>query len=188
MKSILFFFDIGSPYTYLASTQLAALEARTGAPVVWRPFLLGGVFKAVGNIIPANIQGKGPHMLVDLQRWADHYGVPWRFSSRFPVNSLLAMRALSGLPEEQIPEAAARLFRATWVEDRDVADPAVLVELLGAEAVARAEDPAVKARLRASTEEAVARGAFGAPTFFWGDEMFFGNDRLQFLEEAVRRG
>lgn len=186
--NIEFFFDIGSPYTYLASTQLEGLSARTGAGVRWRPFLLGGVFKAVGNVMPANIQGKGPHMLVDLQRWADHYQVPWSFSPFFPVNSLLPMRALAGLPQDEIPAAATAIFRAYWVEGQNPSDPAVLSGLIGAEAVARADAPEVKNQLRANTEEAVARGAFGAPTFFVGDQLFFGNDRLHFVEEAIRRG
>lgn len=181
-----FFFDIGSPYTYLASTQMAALAARTGVPVRWRPFLIGGVFKAIGNTAPANVVAKGAHMLVDLKRWAAHYGIPFQFSPLFPVNSLLPMRALTTYADEELPEAAHRVFRAYWVESRDPSDRAVLTDVLGEQALRDAEDPVVKARLRANTDEAVARGAFGAPTFFVGDEMFFGNDRLQFVEAAAK--
>lgn len=184
--SIEFFFDIASPYSYLASTQVDALAARVGVPVRWRPFLLGGVFRAVGNQPPVALAARQPYLLKDLTRWAAHYGVPFDFPSFFPVNSLVPMRALAGLPEAAVPAAAAALFEAHWALGRDPSDAAVLSELIGAEAVARASDGTVKAALRETTDEAVQRGAFGAPTFFVGDEMFFGNDRLHFVEAAAR--
>jgi len=185
--SIEFFFDIGSPYTYLSATQIAALEQRTGQAVRWRTFLLGGVFKSVGNLMPAQVQGKAEYMLRDLHRWADRYGVPFSYSPFFPINSLLPMRALTALSDAERPEAALRVFRAYWAEGRNPSIPEVLTELVGAEAVARAESPEIKAALRANTDEAVARGVFGAPIFFVGDEMFFGNDRMDFVEEAALR-
>ena len=180
-----FFFDIGSPYTYLAATQIAGLEQRTGQSVAWRTFLLGGVFKSVGNLMPAQVQGKAEYMLRDLHRWADRYGVPFNFSPFFPINSLLPMRALTAMSDAERPEAALRIFRAYWAEGLNPSVPEVLTELIGAEAVARADDAQVKATLRASTDEAVSRGAFGAPTFFFQGELYFGNDRMMFLEDAV---
>lgn len=185
-NTIEFFFDIASPYSYLASTQVEGLSARTGAAVRWRPFLLGGVFRAVGNTPPVALAARQPYLLKDLYRWAAHYGVPFNFPSFFPVNSLVPMRALAGLPEAEVPAAAAALFRAHWAEERDPSDAAVLTDLLGAERVALASAGEVKAALRETTDEAVRRGAFGAPTFFVGDEMFFGNDRLHFVEAAAR--
>lgn len=184
--SIEFFFDIGSPYTYLASTQIAALEERSGQSVTWRTFLLGGVFKSVGNQMPATVQGKAEYMLKDLHRWADRYGIPFSFSPYFPINSLLPMRALTGMSDEERPEAALRIFRAYWAEGLNPSIPEVLTGLIGAEAVARAESPEVKAALRANTDDAVSRGAFGAPTFFFQGEMYFGNDRMMFLEDAIQ--
>lgn len=184
-RTIEFFFDFASPYTYLAATQIEAVAQRAGAELIWRPFLLGGVFKSVGNAPPAVLAPRGAYMLQDLGRWARFYGVPLRFPSTFPVNSLLAMRALQGMSRAERPAAAHRVFHAHWVEDRDISDPAVLTPLLGEAALARANDPEVKDRLRRTTEEAVTRGAFGAPTFFVGETMFFGNDRLQFVEQAA---
>lgn len=182
-----FFFDVASPYSYLASTVITEVGARAGAPVRWRPFLLGGVFRAVGNQPPATLAVRAPYMLTDLHRWAQRYGVPFQMPSFFPINSLLPMRALASLPEDALPAAAGAVFRAHWAEGRDPSDPAVLAALIGADAVAAAQSPAVKEHLRANTEEAVARGAFGAPTFFVGAEMYFGNDRLLFVEEAAAR-
>ena len=186
MATIEFFFDVASPYTYLATTQIDAVGARAGATVRWRPFLLGGVFRATGNQPPAAVASRQPWLLRDLFLWAEHYGVPFQFPACFPINALLPMRAIAGFDEAEIPAVAARIFRAYWVDGQDPSDPAVLTALLGEEAVARASAPEVKERLRQNTDEAVARGAFGAPTMFIGDQMFFGNDRLHFVEAAAR--
>ncbi|MCB9760534.1 MAG: 2-hydroxychromene-2-carboxylate isomerase [Alphaproteobacteria bacterium] len=186
-QDIEFYVDVASPYTYLATTQVASLAERTGAAVRWRPFLLGGVFKATGNTPPATLPARARYMLQDLYRWAADYGVPFNFPAAFPVNSLTAMRALTSLDADALPQATARMMTAYWVEGRDPSDPAVIADVLGADALAAAADPAVKAALRAHTDRAIERGAFGAPTFFVGDQMFFGNDRLHFVEAAARR-
>lgn len=188
MASVEFFYDIGSPYSYMAATQIEAIAADCGAQVVWRPILLGGVFKAVGNAPPATLPARGMYMFKDLQRWSAYYGVPWTLPATFPTNSLLAMRALTALPKEALPAASLALFSAYWVDGRDVASPEVVADVLGVEAVARAQEQSVKDALKAATDEAVARGAFGVPTFFVGGEMFFGNDRLPFVERALRAG
>lgn len=190
------FFDVGSPYSYLASTQIPGLRERTGASVRLRPFLLGAVLKETGNDAPARVAPKARWMLSDLQRWAARYGVPFRMSSRFPVNTLGAQRALCAAEQlfgdEAMERLAAELFRAMWVEDRDLTsgdELAFAANAAGLDAGALAgavSDPGVKERLREATAEAVARGAFGAPTFFVGDAMFWGNDRLALLEEHVR--
>lgn len=181
-----FFFDIVSPYSYLASTQMAGLATRSGAQVRWRPFLLGGVMKAVGNEPPGNLPPRAVYMLRDLQRWAAAYRVPFTWPHVFPLNTLATQRVLCSLEEAEVPALAARLFHAYWVDGMDLSQPAVLSGLVGIERMARSGDPANKARLLANTQEAVARGAFGAPTLFVGDQMFFGNDRLPFVEQAVR--
>jgi len=194
-RTIEFFFDIGSPYSYLASTQVAPLSERTGAPVRWRPFLLGGVFKASGNTMPASVQPKARWMLGDLQRWARHYDVPFKMSSRFPLNTLMTQRALvaSGRigGESAVDPFACALYEAYWVQDRNVADPTVIAEIAGAvgldpdAVLAGAAEQESKDRLRADTDEAVKRGAFGAPTFFVGDTMFWGNARLMLIEAML---
>lgn len=181
-ERIEFFYDIGSPYSYLAATQMAQLSADTGLPVVWRPILLGGVFKGSGNQAPISVPSRGPYLFKDLQRCAKQLGVAFRMASRFPLNTLQPMRVLSGMSDEELPEASLRIFRAYWFDDMDVSSPEVLAGLLGAAAASRANDEAVKQKLKASSEEAVSRGAFGAPTFFIGDEMFFGNDRIELMK------
>lgn len=191
-----FFFDVGSPYSYLASTQIEGLRARTGACVRFRPFLLGAVFKASGNDTPARVPAKARWMLSDLARFAADYGVPFRMNSRFPPNTLAAQRALVAAErlfgEDAMERLAMALFRAMWVEDRDLASGdelafAINAARLDARRIAEAiGTDEVKAALREATDEALARGAFGAPTFFVGDTMFWGNDRLPLLEAMLR--
>ncbi len=186
------FFDIGSPYSYLAATQMADLSERTGAEVRWRPFLLGGVFKATGNEMPARVPAKARWMVADLHDWASLYEVPFVFpTALFPKNTLLAQRALTAAPAPAVPMFALALFGAFWVEGRDPSDSAVVracadaVGLDGAAILAASGEPEIKAQLRATTEDAIARGAFGAPTFFVGDRMFWGNDRIGLIEALL---
>lgn len=183
-----FYFDIASPYSYLASTQVDRLAAEAGVELRWTPFLLGGVFKAVGNEPPATLAARASWMLRDLDAWAASYGVPFRFSPSFPMNSLLPMRALAGLSGEALRGASRRLFAATWADGLDPSQPDVLIDLLGAEVAALAAVQASKDQLRANTDRAIAAGAFGAPTFVVGQQLFFGNDRLQFVFAAARAG
>jgi 2-hydroxychromene-2-carboxylate isomerase len=192
-KRVEYFFDYVSPYSYLADSQVPALVSRTGAELVYRPFLLGGVMNASGNKPPATVPAKGKYMLTDIARWLTRYGLTLEFNPHFPVNTVKAMRGALVVLEtpERFPAYHRAMFRAMWQEEKNLAEDPVLAEVVGsagldAEALlARIAEPAVKARLKANTEEAVKRGAFGAPTFFVGDEMFFGNDRLDFLEEAL---
>jgi 2-hydroxychromene-2-carboxylate isomerase len=192
VKKLELFFDLSSPYSYLASTQVGAIADRTGATVVWKPMVLGALFKAVGNEMPARVPHKARWMGNDLQRWADHYGVPWRWSSHFPTNAIKAMRLVL-VDDEKAAAVAHAGFAAMWTEDRDItAEPELrhIAERGGldpATALAAIESPAIKDRLRANTDEAIARGAFGAPTMFIGDEMHWGNDRLHFVEAALRK-
>lgn len=193
-KIIEFLFDFGSPATYLAHTQMPRLAADTGARVDYVPMLLGGVFKATGNQSPMAVPAKGRWMGRDLARWAGRYGVPFAFNPHFPVNTLTLMRGAVAVqarqPERFMPYVDA-VFRAMWVEPVDLGDPAVLASTLQAagfdphELLAMVGDAEVKARLIANTEAAVARGVFGAPTFFVGSEMYFGQDRLDFVREAA---
>jgi 2-hydroxychromene-2-carboxylate isomerase len=193
-RTIEFFFDFGSPTTYLAHTQLPRIARETGATLQYRPMLLGGVFKATGNTSPVTVPAKGRWMGEDIARWARRYGVPFTFNPHFPINTLTLMRGAVGLQMRQ-PESFGRyvdaVFDAMWVKPRNLGDAAVLAAMLGeagldADAfMALAGDPEVKAKLVANTEEAVARGVFGAPTCFVGTQMFFGQDRLEFVREAA---
>jgi 2-hydroxychromene-2-carboxylate isomerase len=193
-KTIEFFFDFGSPTTYLAHTQLPAIAREAGAQLVYRPMLLGGVFKATGNASPVSVPAKGRWMGEDIARWARRYGVPFVFNPHFPINTLTLMRGATGLQMRQ-PEAFGRyvdaVFAALWVQGRNLGDAGVLAAVLGdagfsADAfTALVGEPQVKAQLMANTDEAVARGVFGAPTCFVGEQMFFGQDRLDFVREAL---
>lgn len=193
MARLEYFFDYVSPYAYLADTQLPALVARTGAKLVYRPFFLGGVMQGAKNSPPMTVPNKGSYMLTDLGRWTRRYGVELAFNPSFPVNTLHAMRvAVAAAAEPQFANLHAALFRANWVEGRNLGAPETLAEIItaagfdGAALLARAGEQDVKDVLRRNTDEAVERGAFGAPTFFVGKEMFWGNDRLEFVEAALR--
>lgn len=193
-KTVEFFFDLGSPASYLAYTQLPELCRETGATLVYRPMLLGGVFQATGNASPAMIPAKGRYMIRDLARFAERYGVPMRFNPHFPINTLTLMRLLVAVQlhqPERFAEAARVLFQAIWVDGVNMGDPAKVAGVLAAAGFDAAAlqtqiaEPQVKDALKATTEEAVKRGVFGAPTCFVGDEMFFGQDRLDFVREAL---
>lgn len=132
-KTLEFFFDLGSPATYLAYTQLPALCAKTGAQVVYQPMLLGGVFKATGNASPIMVPAKGRYMLDDLARYAKRYNVPLRFNPHFPINTLVLMRAVTGIQihqPERFLDFIDCLFRALWVEGRHLGDPEVVANVL----------------------------------------------------------
>jgi 2-hydroxychromene-2-carboxylate isomerase len=179
-KTVEFFFDFGSPTTYLAWTQLPAICAATEAALRYRPMLLGGVFQATGNGSPVTVPAKGRYMLADLQRYARRYGVPMQFNPHFPVNTLVMMRGAMGL---QLRDPAhfdaylSAMFRAMWVDARNMGDPTNVAQVLTGAGfdppalLALTAEQEVKDALKASTEEAVRRGAFGAPTIFVGEDM-----------------
>jgi 2-hydroxychromene-2-carboxylate isomerase len=192
-RTIEFYWDFSSPFAYLASTQAAALAARTGAVVVSRPILLGGLFRAIGTAevpLATFSEAKQRHVAKDLDRWAAYWMKPFRFPSRFPTHSVKALRVWYALAEERRDAYRDAVFRAYWAEDRDITDDAVLASCVGDEGAARealaksgADD--VKAALRAATAEAAARGVFGVPTFVVGGELYWGQDRLDLVEEAA---
>jgi 2-hydroxychromene-2-carboxylate isomerase len=191
-KTVEFLFDFGSPTSYLAYKRLPELLARTGATVDYAPVLLGGIFKATGNASPATIPAKGRWMNTDLDRFARRHGVTFNRNPHFPINTLHLMRGAAGLKgDERFTAYVEAVFDAMWRDPKNLGDPAELVPVLERAGVSSDEFRAlieredVKERLKAATEAAVARGVFGAPTFFVGDEMFFGQDRMDFVEEAL---
>ncbi|MFK0095166.1 2-hydroxychromene-2-carboxylate isomerase [Pseudomonas sp. NPDC090592] len=193
-KTVDFYFDLGSPASYLAWTQLPGLCARQGATLRYWPMLLGGVFQATGNASPAMIPAKGRYMFTDLARFAARYGVPFGMPSGFPVNTLNLMRGVMGTQmhsPQRFEALLAALFNGLWVQRRNLSDSAVLDETLAQAGFdpqafhAVVADGEVKTALRQATEAAVGRGVFGAPTCFVGEAMFFGQDRLDFVEEAL---
>ncbi|MFT3775080.1 MAG: 2-hydroxychromene-2-carboxylate isomerase [Minicystis sp.] len=195
IPEVSFFFDFSSPFAYLAATQIEAVAARNGARVRFRPFLLGALFKEIGTAdiplftMPA---AKRAHAAADMQRWAEHYRVPFRFPSRFPMNTVKALRLVLQLPEAERPPLVHALYRAFWAEDRDLYDDAELVRITndvgldGAALLAGAKTDAVKDQLKHATTEAVRTGLCGAPSFMVGDLLFWGQDRLIFVEKALR--
>jgi 2-hydroxychromene-2-carboxylate isomerase len=195
MKTVELYYDFSSPNAHFAALLLPDVAARHGARIEWRPLLLGGLFKALGGPMTPGMTSpeKSAWGLVDLQRWSKRTGVPFRFASRFPLNTVKPLRVALVIAEHGVDHAAYvhAVFRAYWAEDRDISDAGVLSEILtglGADAgavLARTEDPAVKNALRAATDQARARGVFGVPSFFVGDELHFGKDRLDFVEDAL---
>jgi len=193
-KSVDFFFDVGSPASYLAWTQLPGICANHGADLVYRPMLLGGVYQATGNASPATIPLKARYWQLDYERHARRYGVPFKDNVHFPIITLFLMRAVTGIQQrrpEQLQQLLGCVFKALWVDALNLNEPQLTADILKAGGFDPAEidrltqDPETKAALKATTEEAVKRGVFGAPTIFVGDQMFFGQDRMDFVREAL---
>jgi len=199
-KSIDFYYDVSSPWTYLAFVNIQALAREEGAEIHWKPFLVGGVFNAINptmyrmreNPVPA----RDAWMQADMQAWARLAGIKIVFPPQvFPVNPVKALRGLLWAKAQGKERDLAKAFFALyWGEDRDISQDDVVAEAArraGLDPAALAEavnDPAVKAQLKANTDELIARGGFGSPTMFVGAEMFFGNDRLPLVRAALRRG
>ena len=187
-----FFFELGSPYSYMCSTQIDAVAAKHGAEVAWRPMLLGAVFKATGNAMPAGIPAKAAWMIKDLGMWSAHYRVPFTLPASFPPNSLRAMRACSFAETKgSVMPLAKALFEGYWSRAVDPSSDEGLAQGCRAagldltEVKAAVESQPIKDALRASTQEAIDRGAFGAPTMFVGQTMLWGNDRLPLLDRLL---
>lgn len=191
-KTLEFLFDFGSPTAYLAYRRLPGVMERTGAQVEPIPILLGGVFKATGNLPPGAVAAKGRYMVADMARFAKRHGIRLAMNPDFPINTLTMMRGAAALQHDpRLIRYMETLFAAMWERPRNLGDPAELAAALQAgafdpdEVLALANSEEAKARLKANTEGAVGRGVFGAPSFFVGEEMFFGQDRLDYVEEAL---
>jgi 2-hydroxychromene-2-carboxylate isomerase len=198
-KTIDFIFDFGSPNAYLAWKVLPEIAARTNAQVNLIPCLLGGLFKLTGNQAPmsafGSVKGKLEYERLETQRFIAKHGIrAFRFNPHFPVNTLLIMRGLLAAGRENVFDLYLEtVLKAMWEDGKKMDDPTVVAEVLraaGLDAQAildAAQDPVVKADLTANTNAAAARGAFGIPTFFVDDEMFFGKERLGQVDEELRK-
>jgi 2-hydroxychromene-2-carboxylate isomerase len=193
MKTVDFFFDYSCPYAYLASTQIEAICQRTDATLTWKPMLLGGVFRELGvaqNQSSVMSPQKAQHNLADMHRWASLWSVPLSMPEAHPMRTVDALRATLASPSDKLSQVIHSLYRAYWVDHQDITARAVIVSALtragvDGEAVVTSIDQKTKAQLKANTDEALARGVFGAPSAFVGDQMFWGQDRLWMVEEAL---
>jgi 2-hydroxychromene-2-carboxylate isomerase len=192
MHTLEIYWDFSSPFAYLGSTQAEKLAARTGATLVWRPMLLGGLFKAIGQVdapLLAWSDTKRRYYLEDLKRFAAYWEVPFRFPTRFPMLTLKALRAYLALPEDRRGHFRDRTFAAYWAHDRDIADEGVLRDLIGEgadEVLQRSQSAEVKKALIDATQRAIDAGVFGAPTWIIdGKELFWGQDRIPLVEKAL---
>ena len=196
-----FWFDFSCPYAYLGATQIEALAARAGGELIWKPMLLGGVFRAVdtpqklfATLPPPKLRHNGQ----DMMRWAEHFGVPLRMPANHPMRTVRALRALLAVDEPRRPPLIHELYRAYWVRNDDISRPETIAAALSAvgiigddatRALAANDDPSIKQELRERTDEAIARGVFGAPAMFVGEgddaQLFWGQDRLHFVERAL---
>ena len=189
-----FYFDFGSPASYLAYKRLRQLESKYDLVVNWIPMLLGGVFKATGNVSPVTVPAKGNYMVnQDFPRFAKRYDVPMRFNPYFPINTLNLMRGAVATQSEGVFDTYANaVFDAMWQEQLDLGQVDIVVKTLqkaGLDAMALLEltqNDAIKQTLIANTNQAVDRGVFGAPTMFIGEDMYFGQDRLDFIEAHLK--
>jgi 2-hydroxychromene-2-carboxylate isomerase len=200
MAEVECFFDCSSPWTYFAFESLLDMQQEIEVTIEWRPFLVGGVFNAVNpsvyNSRDKPVPAKEAYGKKDQQDWARYLGLPILYRpSVFPVNSVKAMRACIVLePDGKLVPFARAAFKAYWIDDRDISQPSVLTEICAgvgvdaAQLMAAIEQQPIKDRLRANTQDAIDRGSFGSPTIFvGGDDMYFGNDRMPLIRDAVLR-
>ena len=194
-KSVEFIFDVGSPYSYLAYHQLPKVARAAGADIIWTPVLLGALFQATGASSPAEIPAKGRHTYIDLLRWAKAYGISIKMNPNFPINTLPLMRgavAMQMRSEVDFHRYLSAIFSAMFEEPVNLGDPNEIGKVLAKagfdpmQFMTLIADQAVKDKLKENSKNAVARGAFGAPTFFVGEEMYWGQDRLHFVAEALK--
>ncbi|MDX1376722.1 MAG: 2-hydroxychromene-2-carboxylate isomerase [Burkholderiales bacterium] len=197
MTQVEFHFDFGSPNAYLAHKLVLGVEQRTGAAFVYVPILLGGVFKLTNNVAPMvqfkDVKNKLAYQRLEMQRFIDRHGLTqFQWNPNFPVNTVSIMRgAIVAQMDGSLMPYVDAVFHHMWEAGKKMDDPAVIRDALeesgldAAHILARIQDRDVKDALLKNTEASVARGTFGAPTFFVGEEMYFGKDRLRDLEEAI---
>ncbi len=192
-----FYFDFSSPYSYLGSELIDELAAKYAREVTWRPIMLGAAFQKAGSPLLINVPMKGPYSLRDFSRSARYYGVPFKFPQKFPLATHYAARAYYWLLENnpsRAREFAHLIFRAYWVEGRDISELSILLKIAGdagfdvAALTQAVNAPEIKERMRTETEAAIAKGMFGAPYIIVDGEPFWGADRLPQIERWLATG
>ena len=194
MIELEFYFDFGSPTAFLANSRLRQLQQEYDFKIHYKPVLLGGIFKATGNSSPVMVAAKGEYMLKhDLPRYAQKYSVALKFNPHFPINTLQLMRAATGLLDKSNFDSFINtIFKAIWIDGLNMGDEMVLQKVLSDsnfnshDIFKLASTDSVKEILIENTDSAVKRGLFGVPTIFINGEMFFGQDRLDFIEEILK--
>lgn len=199
MAKVEFHFDFGSPNAYLAHLVVPEVEKRSGVEFEYVPILLGGVFKLTNNRSPveklAGIKNRLQYEQLEMRRFIRNHGITQlTWNPFFPVNTLLIMRgAIAAQSEGVFDRYVDAAFKAVWADQKNMSDADVVAAVLqqagldGARLIARTQEPEVKERLLKNTEASVARGTFGSPTFFVGDEIFFGKDKLRDVEDEIAR-
>ena len=195
MKTVDFYYDFGSPASYIAYTQIEKLCAKYDAQVVFKPYVIGAVFKATGNSSPVTLPSKGRYTMMDFTRWAKYWGIPFCINQHFPVNTITHMKLCMAVQlhhKDKFSAFNTAMFNAMWVENQNLTEPAVVAAICASAGLdanhllMETEQDDVRNALRGNTDEAVALGAFGAPTMMYNGEMFFGQDRLPMLELALQ--
>ncbi|WP_180094604.1 MULTISPECIES: 2-hydroxychromene-2-carboxylate isomerase [unclassified Acinetobacter] len=195
MKVIEFYFDVGSPYSYIGFHRIQHIAEQYQAEIIWKPMLLGGVFKATGNSSPMAVPAKARYSMIDLQRWAKLWQIPVQMNPYFPINTLQLMRLITAVQlfqSEEFLKVLTGIFNAMFGQPRNLNDLTTFMQLmqelgLGAEQVKQwLDDEKVKSELKVVTEEAIERGVFGAPSWFVNDELYWGVDHLHFVEDAIQ--
>jgi 2-hydroxychromene-2-carboxylate isomerase len=196
-QPIEFFFDFSSPYGYMAATKIGALAAKHGRIVAWKPILLGAVFKVTGGAPLPSLPLKGPYGVRDMARSARFHGIPYKFPTTFPIPGQSPSRIvywLQGTAPDKVEAAVLALYRALFVDDRNIADPGTAAGAVAAtgvdreQALAAINDPAVKERLKSECDAAIARGVFGSPYIVVDGEPFWGLDRLDQVDRWLQTG
>lgn len=192
-KTVEFYYDFSSPYTYIASCRIEKICLDNSAELEWKPFLLGGLFNELGMTPAREIDNKFAYIKEDTRDCAGYYGVEFKFPDLFPLNSVKTMRgAFAAAEQGKLAEYNHEMFRLYWTEGKDLNNENILRDALAALGIdpdwfiGRIGEQEIKDRLREETSKAARRGAFGAPTIFVGDKMFWGNDRLDFVDAFLK--
>lgn len=194
MKVIEFYFDVGSPYSYIGFHRIQHIAEQYQAEIIWKPMLLGGVFKATGNSSPMAVPAKARYSMRDLKRWSDLWQIPVQMNPYFPINTLQLMRLITAVQlfqPEVFLNVLTGIFNAMFGQPRNLNDLNELIQLMQelglevAQVKSWLEDEKVKSELKVITEEAIERGVFGAPSWFVDDELYWGVDHLHFVEDAL---
>lgn len=191
-QKVEFYYDFSSPYTYVASIRIEKISEDTGVELEWKPFLLGGVFNEIGSTPAIDIANKIGYLRQDVERVVKYYDVDFNYPDLFPLNSVRSMRgAFAAAEQGKLVEYNHAMFRAYWVDGADLSKPEILAEAVKVVDIDpewfinRINEQDIKDMLRDETNTAIQKGVFGAPTMFVDDKMYWGNDRLEYLERYL---